>query len=293
MLVNITIVFADEEGIVITNDDNASPVTIETDQSTIDIPILVKGINDVYAFSLSIEFSPNDVQVESISAGAIFSDYGSAIIQNNIDNDAGQVSFMQTMLSVDKGVDGGGVLCVARMTFEDGTYEFGNDIQLQVQIANSVPEYIDVHVLPCTVSVDTKVAGSESQPTLSPIPIATIGVVSPDPESEQANTFEIAEDQTVEEILEEVEGYTESKESGSETISDLADKAFESGEQLSSQPILQPSGKPEVETVTKQIDKTVDNTLWFIIGAVATVIILGGFTWILLRKRKKELSTKK
>lgn len=287
MLISITIAYADEEGIVITNYAPTSSITIEVEQQTVDIPVILKGLTDVYAFSLSMTFSTNHVQVESISMGDIFSDYGSAVVQNDIDNDAGQATFMQTMLSVDKGVNEAGMLCTIRMTFEDGTYELSDDIQLDVKVANSVPEYMDVHVVPCTIIVDTQAADTEPQPTPPPpIPTATIGVITPDPQSEEADIFEAAEDQSVDEILEQI-GEKNSTESASEMDAVLADNAYDDVVESSAQPKIQSTPQPSAQpAVTQPVNESTDYTLLIVLVSVGAVMIVGVIVWYEIRRRK-------
>lgn len=191
--------------VVITKNADVTRDNINIAESTIDIPIKVSGYDDIYAFSIKMEYVEGAV-VESIVIGDIFKDYGNAVLLNSIDNENGKAEFMQTLLGVENGVNGDGVLCTIRITFTKGEYDIVNSLGLEVKIANSVPEYEDAYVPSFKVIAEnaTEDPAATPTPTLEPVATASIGIVTPNPESETSQEFTAAEDEDVEEILEEI-----------------------------------------------------------------------------------------
>ena len=273
----ITTSYADAGSILVSAEKNSNSVNIITEQSTIDIPIVAQALQDVYAFEIAMTYAPDKVSVESIAMGDIFSDYGSAVVQNTIDNDVGQVKFMQTILSAEKGMDDGGVLCVIRIAFEDGIFDAADDLGLAVKIANSTPEYITAYITPCTITVDTQaVGGTQPTPTIEPAPTATIGVIAPDPQSEQAEDFVVAEDASTDEIIAAAAEYeTTSENAGDDaedTVSDGAQTAAELPDPMATSP---------------------NNTLYWIIGAAVAVVVIAGIVWLLVRRKQRVTGEQK
>jgi len=205
-------VYADDYSIVITNDNSQAHDNITISASTIDIPIKVSGYQDIYAFSISMRYLPDNVKVESIELGDIFNDNGNAVLVNNMDNVNGEVEFMQTLLGAEKGIVANGTLCTIRITFNAGEYDIINDLNLVVQIANSKPEYMDVYVPSMKVLVSAEKSETETIPTLEPVATATVGIITPDPNSESSHEFVVVEDKDVDEILDEI-NITEEEES--------------------------------------------------------------------------------
>lgn len=197
-------VYAIDYNIAITQDGSQNHDDIVISPTTIDIPISAVGYQDIYAFSISMDYEPSSITVESIELGDIFADYGNAVLVNNIDNEAGKVDFMQTLLSVDSGVSNDGTLCTLRITFKSGEYDSITDLGLDVQIANSTPEYMTTIVPQFKVIVGATTQESEPTPTLAPVATATVGIVTPDPSSETSQEFEAAEDEDIDTIMAEI-----------------------------------------------------------------------------------------
>jgi len=202
----IPVVYAEEYDIVVTQRENQSSEDIIINPSTIDVPIKVKGYDDIYAFSLKMNYIPENINVESIALGDIFNDYGNAVLKNRIDNENGSAEFMQTLLGIESGVNSDGILCVIRITFSEGEHDIINDLGLEIKIANSLPEYVDTYIPSFKVVVNNTVQDSLTtpSPTLEPLGTVSIGIVTPDPSSETSIEFTAAEDKDAEEILEEI-----------------------------------------------------------------------------------------
>ena len=211
----IPIVYASEYNIVITADGSKSHEDFNITETTIDIPISISGYEDIYAFSIAMDYLPYKVKIESISLGDIFKDYGNAVLINKIDNDNGNLEFMQTLLGVEKGVDTDGVLCTIRITFSSGEYDIVNDLGLVVKIADSTPEYMDVTIPEFKFIVGAASQNADATSTLAPAITATVGVVTPDPNSEKSQDFIAVEEKDVDEIYKEID---EIKEEQSNTV---------------------------------------------------------------------------
>lgn len=207
---------AKDEEIVITSDRSANPADITAEQPTIDLPVAVKGLDDVYAFTLTLQYPADKVSVDSIAAGDIFADYGSAVLKNDIDNADGNAAFMQTILSSDKGTDRDGTLCIIRLTLAPGEYDLVSDLGLKIKIANSAPKYIPVYVTGGRIIADKtqESDGEEPEAEPTPLPSAAVGVIPPAAGAEQSEEFISAEDQTADEIMEAIAGMEEKTESG-------------------------------------------------------------------------------
>ena len=275
LAIGIPAASAGGDAIVVTGYVTAPPVMIETDSATVDIPIVAEALEDIYAFEINMTYATDRVNVESIAMGDIFSDYGSAVVINDIDNDTGRVRYMQTILSADAGTDDGGTLCVIRITFEDGTYDAASDLGLTVKVADSTPAYLAAYTTPYTVTVDTQTDGDSSQPTpttepepkAEPAPTATIGVVTPNPQSEQAETFIVAEEESTDEIIEAAAEYREeSPQSTGSAISDAVEAAAEP---------MEPTVLPP------------DDTPYWIIWVAAVAVVIGVVVWLWVRKKHK------
>ena len=287
MMVCASTAFADSGQIVVSDDPSAVPVEIETDQQTIDIPIVVQGLSDVYAFSIDMTYAPEAVGVVSFSTGGIFSDFGSAVVKNDIDNDTGTAAYMQTILAADEGAMGGGVLCTVRLTLADGTFDIADDLGLQVQIANSVPEYIDAYVAPVKIIVGSQ-TGGDAQPTQSPEPqpTATVGVIEPDPDSGQAEDFELAEDESVEEIMAALEDIPEPDDAQAALGDETAAQADAPEPDAA-------AGADVVESDVSSIKPDGMNPAWYYAIGAAALVLAGGTAFWLWRRRKPKAGKKK
>ena len=272
LIIGIPIARADNGAIIVTSDPEPVLVTIETNQNTIDITISAKDIEDIYAFSISMDYDPDNIKVDLIAKGDLFEDYGSAVVKNDIDNTAGHSEYMQTILSAEKGTSEEGTLTVIRITFADGEYSTLDGLNLSIQIANSVPEYVDVYVSPCNIRINAEAGDNGSQATQQPLQTAEVGIATPGPESEQE--FESAEDQSVEEILQEIED-TDEEQSITET-------------EVQSTATTAPANTDSYEQPTEVLTETnKNNTVYIIIGAVAAVAVIGAAAWFLIWRRRK------
>ena len=143
MIIAVPVYAADAE-VIVSKSEHRS-FTFETTKTVVDVAVVVEDVEDIYAFSLSMDFDPNKVSVEAIGTGNIFSGFKAAQIKNVIDADNGTALFMQTLLATEKGVDTGGTLCVIRLALPVGSYDL-DQLGLNIQLVNSVPEYLDVKV---------------------------------------------------------------------------------------------------------------------------------------------------
>lgn len=216
LLLFSTAAYASGNEIVVSMDGDDT-FDISTTAKTIDVPIKLDNVDDVYAFTIKMDYSPDNVTVEGIVAGDVFSDFGSAVLNNSVDNESGKVSYMQTLLSVDEGISEDKTLCIIRLTFVPGEYDISSDLGLSVEIVNSNPEYVDVNLSSGTITINESTDGDEPVETLEPLPTSEPGIIDPDPESDQADDFEHAEDENYKEVLEAVVSETKENESEEQT----------------------------------------------------------------------------
>lgn len=88
--------------------------TIVTPGSTFDIPLLISGASDVYAFQADISFDPGILQLLSIDEGDFLRAGGSTFfIPGSIDNTVGSATFTaNTLFGLVPGVNGSGSLAL-------------------------------------------------------------------------------------------------------------------------------------------------------------------------------------
>ena len=265
-------VFATESEIIVTS-SQATQSDIIVEENQIYISITAKGLSDVYAFTLDLNYDSSEIEIISIKAGDIFSDYGSAILINKINNQTGTASFMQTLLSVDKGVSEDKILCVVQISAKPGVYNFEEDFGVDIQIANSAPEYIEIYLSDTNIIVSGPIETSSpttSEKTAAITPTATpspqLGVITPVPDSDQSSNFVVAEEEPIEDIIAEVENDENKAEQAKIVMEESKETEAENKYIPTAQLTAQPANTEESQ------DKKIDPKLLLLIIVLAVCV---------------------
>lgn len=188
-----------------------------TPNTRFEIPVSIRGVEDLYAVDFTLSFDPELMQIEDADpdqagvqpALGTFLDAG-LVLFNTADNDSGTVRFAMTQVNPSEPKSGEGVLLVL---YVQALAEGESPVTVEsVELSNRAGEVIPVTGVGALVEVSDAAAEKESTPIPVQDPTGAIQVPSPQPTATPTNSPDPTRTPTSESVESATEAQSEEQQ---------------------------------------------------------------------------------